>query len=142
MTDPLHWTPMPHPNGQQLGSVPAVAGRNGREHMRVLELSGEYDIATVDELQAQLSDGSPVSSAVLVIDLTDVTFLDARCTGRLLTVASERPVVVVGASGIVERVLDLVDPDQHLARRRTLSGPAAREVDQALGTTRSHREVH
>lgn len=134
MTDPLHGTAAPRPNGHDVGFAQPEADRHSRERLRVLELSGEYDIASVDALQAKLADDSPAPDRVLVVDLSDVTFLDAGCTGRLLSAAAERQVVVVGATGIVARILDLMDPDQQLARRRTLRALTADAVAPAPRT--------
>jgi anti-anti-sigma factor len=85
----------------------------------VLELAGEYDISTGDDLRAALDGELPAPHGLLVIDLTRVTFMDAHCTGMLISAASNRLVVVVGATGSVARVLEVLDPGQHLPRRRT-----------------------
>jgi anti-anti-sigma regulatory factor len=94
----------------------------------VLELAGEYDISS-DDLRAALDGQLPGPPGLLVIDLTRVTFMDAGCTGMLLSAASKRQIVLVGATGIVARVLDLLDPDQHLPRYRTRPGQAASNID-------------
>jgi anti-anti-sigma factor len=85
----------------------------------VLELAGEYDISTRDDLNAALDRAFADAHGLLAIDLTNVTFMDAHCTGMLISAAAHRRVVAVGATGMVARVMDVLDPGQHLPRRST-----------------------
>lgn len=129
MTDSADWAATPSPNGNEAESAHLLRVRPDREGLRVVELAGEYDISTADDLRAALDDAVPGPHGLLVIDLTHVTFIDAHCTGRLLSAASQQRIILVGATGIVARVLDLVDPEQHLPRRRTRPGQAATKID-------------
>jgi anti-anti-sigma factor len=123
MTDPTDGAATPGRDGNDVGSRHQLGGCPDGGSVRVLHLAGEYDIATADELQAALDPDQLGAHGLLVVDLTQVTFIDACCTGLLLGAASKRPIRVVGASWIVERVLDLVDPDhQQLPRGHTLGG--------------------
>ena len=128
MTDPADWAATPSPNGNEVGSEDLFRARPDRAHHRVLELAGEYDIAS-DDLRAALDDKLPGPPGLLVIDLTHVTFIDAHCTGMLLNAASKRQVVLVGATGIVARVLDLLDPAQQPPRHRARPGQAATKLN-------------
>jgi len=83
---------------------------------RVLELTGECDISTFDELERALTSSLSDSPGEVVVDLTHVTFIDAHCVGLLIS-AGATSMSVVGASGIVSRVLDMLDPSKQKLRR-------------------------
>jgi anti-anti-sigma factor len=114
-------SPIPFDDGTAPGS-PAGHDLNG---FRVLELAGEYDFSTAEELRAMLADSNPGPPRVLVLDMSHVTFIDASAAGRLLNASATTQIILVGATGIVARVLDIVDSDGHLPRRRTLPGLGA-----------------
>src|SRR3954463_10615456 len=76
----------------------------------VLHLSGEIDLFNIGEVQAELFEAlqQHVVPTTLVIDLTEVTFIDLTAL-RVLATASRRfsEVVVLNPSPLVTRVLDL-----------------------------------
>jgi anti-anti-sigma factor len=79
--------------------------RGGAVH---LLLAGELDLAGAPVLAGALADAGATGLAV-VIDCDRLTFLDASGVGALLVGArSCRAAHVVGARGIVRRVLGLV----------------------------------
>jgi anti-anti-sigma factor len=125
MADPidLATTASPIPEDDWTGpSFPAGHDLNG---FRVLELAGEYDFSTDEELQSMLADCNPGPHRVLVLDMSHVTFIDASTAGRLLDASATTQIILVGATGLVARVLDILDSAGHLPRRRTIPGLGA-----------------
>ena len=85
--------------------------RIGAEHR--VSVAGELDIATVDQLQHQLQSVEQSDAAMIVLDLSGLTFIDStglrlvldlndRCGGP-----ADRLRIVAGAPA-VERLLDIV----------------------------------
>ena len=109
-------SPIPFDDGTAPGS-PAGHDLNG---FRVLELAGEYDFSTDEELQAMLADCNPGPHRALVLDMSHVTFIDASTAGRLFNASATRQIILVGATGIAARVLDILDSDGHLPRRSAI----------------------
>ena len=76
-----------------------------RGHPPILLVSGEIDIATVDQFTAALEDGVSVGSDV-VVDMGEVTFIDASGLRTLLRVAESMngsaPLVVVNAPHVAK----------------------------------------
>lgn len=81
------------------------------EDVRVVALSGEYDMANVAELAESLS--MTVHPYRVVADLRDVTFMDSAALSQLvrahhdLTRSGGSLVLLVGSSGPVRRVLEI-----------------------------------
>jgi anti-sigma B factor antagonist len=90
-------------------------------HRVVVRPSGELDLATVGELEGALSDACGTGLDV-VVDLSDVEFVDARTLG-VLVAASRRlasggcPLSIVGLRPRVRRVFQLTGSD-HLLQLR------------------------
>jgi STAS domain len=105
MADPidLATTASPIPEDDWTGpSFPAGHDLNG---FRVLELAGEYDFSTDEELQSMLADCNPGPHRVLVLDMSHVTFIDASTAGRLLDASATTQIILVGATGLVRASL-------------------------------------
>jgi anti-anti-sigma factor len=62
-------------------AVPLVSGEGDRT---VVWLSGEYDIATLTALAEALASAIATRDANLVVDLTEVLFIDAATIGLLI----------------------------------------------------------
>ena len=98
----------------------------------MITVAGEIDVLTVDRLRAAVSDGFDQlpAGAILVIDLTDVSFLDSQGLQALVdaTVAARQrrePLrLVVDHTRPVIRPIELTGLDDILALFHT--------VDQAL----------
>jgi len=96
------------------------------DEIAVLCLEGEFDMANasriVDEGECIFGDGKH-----LIVDLSGVTFIDSSVVGALFQVAmraTDRQRVAVmqfGTVAIVERVIELMQVDQVLARAKTRS---------------------
>lgn len=99
---------------------------------RVVHPRGELDIATVDEFDRLLREVP--TTAHLVIDLAEVTFVDSVTLSRLVRAArlhetAGTAVVLAGATGIVQRVLSITQLDVVL--RCTATVP---EAEALLGS--------
>ena len=87
-------------------------------------LSGELDIATCGELQARLADVVHEEPAPrVVLDLADLDFIDASGIGVILTArrvlaARGGELVLRRPSGLVTRVLGVLDPESQLPVER------------------------
>lgn len=87
-----------------------------------LVVSGELDIATVDQLVTQARAALDSTSSALVIDFSGVTFVDSTGLGALVRIRNEaerhgKRVDLVGVRREVRRVLELTGlsdlfPDQ------------------------------
>jgi anti-sigma B factor antagonist len=83
----------------------------------VIHLAGELDMSTAAELDSRLAKvvGSGTAGAV-VLDLSDVSFVDACCVGVMVTAWSSaarrgRELRVDGLHGVPARVFDLLGLD-------------------------------
>ena len=80
----------------------------------VVTPAGEIDLATVDAVAAEI-DAALAESAALVLDLSEVTFIDSA--GLRLVLETSRkaaPLRVVRGAGEVQRVFGLVGLDERL----------------------------
>jgi anti-anti-sigma factor len=77
-----------------------------------LVLSGELDLATVQELQGKI-DEIMVPGQPIVLDLADLTFLDSSAMHCLVRTfeATGRPVVLQNASRALRRILGHMTQD-------------------------------
>lgn len=94
----------------------------------VLELSGEADIATLALLRQELAHMVAVQPADVVVDVTALAFCDVASAELILAARRTSPVRVVGATGSVKRLFDLLDrlKEQRLGRYDTPSEPVER----------------
>lgn len=88
-----------------------------------LELSGEADIATLALLRQELAHMAATTPAGAVVDVTDLVFCDVGSAELILVARRTCPVRVIGATGTVKRVFDVLDAlqKQRLPRHRTVS---------------------
>lgn len=92
-----------------------------REGGKVLRLSGEIDIATVSVFQEAFETLAETQLSDLIIDATEVTFIDstglhALIAGERLMHGSEVAIVLV-VSPQVRRVLEVIFPEPLFAAR-------------------------
>lgn len=92
-------------------SSPTLRARHGDggAAFRVLELSGEADVATVRMLAEELARARVADGCDVVVDVSELTFCDVASARLLRTAQRSVPVALRGATGPVKRVLDLVD---------------------------------
>jgi anti-anti-sigma factor len=97
-----------------------VSGASGPEPggglaVAVVALSGEVDVTEAPDLREHLQGVVSNSDTALVLDLSEVTYIDSAGVNLLFELAEglkERQIglsLVVPAGGLVERVLALVD---------------------------------
>jgi anti-anti-sigma factor len=94
----------------ELGALSMSSERNGRVH--TLRLSGDLDLATTNRVEAELKRTEASDARTIVIDLSDLTFLNS--TGvHLLVDASLRSradangLSMLRGSATVQRVLQI-----------------------------------
>lgn len=90
----------------------------------VVEVAGEVDLLTVHEVAAAITAGTAVGPAALVLDLTEVSFLDSAGLAMLAhahMTAGERPLRVVAPHPAVRKPVQLTGMDTMLAMFDTLA---------------------
>jgi anti-sigma B factor antagonist len=79
-----------------------------------LKLIGEVDLATAPQLRDALAE---LSTSEIVLDLSELTFMDSSGLGVLLTFAGTRngngPVVLLDPPPSIERVLAIAELERH-----------------------------
>ena len=75
----------------------------------VLELFGEADIAALSLLEQELAQMARMNREEVVVDVARLAFCDVACAQLVRSVRRTHPVTVVGATGRVKRVFDLLD---------------------------------
>jgi anti-anti-sigma factor len=82
----------------------------------VVRLAGELDICVAEDVQALLDCAAVRAAPTTIVDLSDVTFIDAHSIGLILaawesTLRQGRTLGVKGAHGVVAELLDWLGPD-------------------------------
>jgi anti-anti-sigma factor len=98
------------------------------DSVEIVVVAGELDMATTPIL-LELLDSIDLATQTLVLDISEVTFIDSNSVHALLERADADMAVVLPRSNIVRRVLDLTNADQVLSLSETL--------EEALQTARS-----
>lgn len=104
-------------HAQPQGQFDVSVSSQDRSH--TVRLRGELDIATADQLTDALTQVAPAQGDRLVIDLTEVGFMDS--TGLRVLIASNRSagegdyeLVIVTGESPAKRVLELTRMDEHM----------------------------
>ena len=95
-----------------------IVGLAERGDVLVLSLAGELDLANVPALQEALRRAVERSPKRLVVDLTDVTFVDSTVLGALVEARSRigGDAFALAAPGLeVRRALEVSGLDRHFA---------------------------
>lgn len=101
------------PDTADAADLPAASVRAGPSHT-VVRLTGEWDVTVCDRLHALLAAQLLAGTRHLVVDLSEVTFLDLSCLYALL----EGGRMAHGADGTMQ----LVSPQPVVVRLMTLLG--------------------
>jgi anti-sigma B factor antagonist len=85
-----------------------------------VRLHGELDLVTVDALRALLAEAAAEDPVKVVVDITDVPFVDVLSLSSILAAADamrerEAPLIVVGASQSVRRLFEVLNAEDVLA---------------------------
>ncbi len=100
-----------------------IENRNG---IPVAIIAGEIDIVNAAEVAAQLFGAAPNAAAGLVVDLSEVTYLDSRGVHLLFELANrlqmrdQRLRLVVPAQALIRRVLLLTRVDSVIPLHETI----------------------
>jgi len=79
-----------------------------------LEVRGELDVASLPTIQRRFDEVVAAGAAEVLLDLTGVTFLDARGVGFLATAVHREVPVRMRVSPRVRRLLEITDLAAHL----------------------------
>ena len=110
---------------------PSFAVRVRREPQRVLvDVTGELDLATVEDLARSLDALLTADCAIVAVDLVDVSFIDATGLRALIEAGQRYETVgaslsIVGESAPVSRLLDICEGVPEVRRMREQSGGGA-----------------
>ncbi len=105
-------------------AVAAISVAPATDTITAVSLEGEWDLTTAPELIA-IAQRLTAQGQHLIIDLSEVTFIDASTVRALLEadrLARERGcdlVVQLGGAGFAERVLGITGADRRLATAAT-----------------------
>jgi hypothetical protein len=97
--------------------LPLLVIRYDRGGTRVLELSGECDLATRQQLENALAQAlSTRDLDPLVLDLSRLEFCDVGCTWLVCEASRQGRVALAAPAGIVGKVVGLLDPAHRVPR--------------------------
>jgi len=104
--------------------------------LSVVALAGEMDIGNASRLREALVAKEPSGPRYLVIELSQLTFMDSLAIHAVTKLAKEATsnngaLVVAGARGHVDRVLDIVKIDELLTRKETLEAALRHVAEMA-----------
>jgi anti-anti-sigma factor len=107
----------------------------------MVQLSGELDVSVSDELDRRLTNVVESDAAVVVLDLWDLTFIDAHSVGLIVAAHAAvrqrgRHLRVDGLRGVPARVFELLGLEP-LKLRRPGQDTARRDTRERYG--RAHR---
>jgi anti-sigma B factor antagonist len=85
-----------------------------------VRLHGELDLVTVEALRALLAEASAGSPQKIIVDITDVPFVDVLSMSTILAAADalrerDAALIVVGASQSVRRLFEVLNAQDVLA---------------------------
>ena len=101
----------------ELGALTMSSERNGSVH--TLRLSGDLDLATTDRVEAELKRIEASDARTIVIDLSDVAFINSTgvhllVDAELRSRAHENGLTLLRGSAAVQRVLQICDVETAL----------------------------
>jgi anti-sigma B factor antagonist len=102
-----------------------VAGVNRREGAVIVSLAGELDLYNAEEVRRALLDTLAEGAELLVVELSEVTFIDSTALGVLIEARSrmaDRSGFRLAAPGLeVRRALEVSGLDRHFVVRDTVA---------------------
>ena len=107
---------------------PPVRGTEQRDGAVVVRLGGEIDLYNADDVRKALVDAIDAGTARIVVDLSEVEFVDSTALGVLLEARSK-----IGRDGLLlaapqaetRRALQVSGLDRHLAVHDSVDGALA-----------------
>ena len=107
------------------GRESAVAGVDRRDGAVIVSLAGELDLYNAEEVRRALLDTLVDGAELLVVDLSEVTFIDSTALGVLIEARSrmaDRSGFRLAAPGLeVRRALEVSGLDRHFVVRDTVA---------------------
>jgi anti-anti-sigma factor len=130
MHDPSTDEPSLDARGIRPPAVHAVEPGGAPAGVALLTLRGEFDLAAAPMLRDRLAEARTAAARAVVLDMTEVTFVDSSALRELLRAdaalsAAGVPLVLVGLRPPVDRLLELT--------RTTGMFTVAATVEAALG---------
>ena len=111
---------------------PPVAGVRTVDGAVVVSLVGELDLYNAHVVRERLAAATNDGGERLVVDLSDVTFIDSTGLGVLVEarsrLANRRAFVVVAPGVEARRALEISGLDRHFAVRETLEAALAADL--------------
>jgi anti-sigma B factor antagonist len=111
--------------GASGGRESAVAGVDRREGAVIVSLAGELDLYNAEEVRRALLDTLAEGAELLVVELSEVTFIDSTALGVLIEARSrmaDRSGFRLAAPGLeVRRALEVSGLDRHFVVRDTVA---------------------
>jgi anti-sigma B factor antagonist len=111
---------------------PAVAGVETRDGAVVVRLAGELDLYNAPEVREALRDAAAAGPPRLVVDLTEVSFIDSTALGALIDarrrLANRDAFLLASPGRAVQRALEVSGLDRHLSVRATVDDALAADV--------------
>jgi anti-sigma B factor antagonist len=102
-----------------------VAGVDRRDGTVIVSLAGELDLYNAEEVRRALLDSLADGAELLVVDLSEVTFIDSTALGVLIEARSRMAVrsgFRLAAPGLeVRRALEVSGLDRHFVVRDTVA---------------------
>lgn len=107
------------------GANGRVAGRYSQDGYTIVWVQGEIDLATVPALFKELADSVQAEQCRVIVDLTDVTFMDSTGLNALAVAwrsaeARAGEVRLVGVSSTIRRVLQVTGLEQFFPIHSTI----------------------
>ena len=123
---------MPVKKGDSTARPGPVLGVDRSEDATVVRLTGELDLYNAPELRETLVGLTGERPARLVLDLTEVEFVDSTALGVLIEARSrmdDRKAFLLAAPGLeTHRALKISGLDQHLTVHATLADALAAQL--------------
>ena len=109
----------------ELADLLIARGDGGEVHAR---LRGELDMETVDAIRARLSEAITSEVTALIVDLSEVTFMDSSAVELLFRLRAELAVrqmqlrLVLAPDALIRRTLEVTDGGSELLALATPAG--------------------
>jgi anti-sigma B factor antagonist len=107
---------------------PPVKGIETHDGAVVVRLAGEIDIYNSDDVRAALDEVTETGPQRLVVDLTDVGFMDSTALGVLIQARSRlenRALLLAAPSAEIKRMLEVSGIDRHIPVHATVEDALA-----------------
>jgi anti-anti-sigma factor len=132
MGDPWDQQSSVDAHGIRPPSVYAIEARTTPEGVVVLALEGEFDLAAAPTMRERLTEARAAGARGVVLDMTEVTFVDSSVLRELLRAEAEMqsdgvPLVIAALRPPVARLLELT----HTAGLLTVAPTVAEALHRA-----------